>query len=334
MKIFALSKPTTNRHASFMHTNVSITLFLLTFLLTISINCINCTPSITTLPPKKKKNSISEKIVFIYDSIEIPASNSLLRTNLGGGKVGNSSRKRSVDVRHFEADWAFFFFFKSRTRWLHARAPAAIDQPRKLLPVQIFFPPFLPLVSSSHVQRSRPAFPIHHSSALREASSPLLPSPCWEEVDAAGIPNCGFVFPRRYLLFHAGVHRMNEEGKLEGWTDDDLPLSPLFLPFFLPFSSPFSSFLFYFPFLHPLLPRIPFEWARFVFHRSPMMNGYWNKVMPMLMLRNVSKLGEYDFLPLRRVNISFENTFVFTPWSIKCSRKSYYCFPIDTFRQV
>lgn len=107
-------------------------------------------------------------------------------------------------------------------------------------------------------------------------------------------------------------------------------ISP-FLPSFL-FSFFFFSFLFSFSSSPPSSHSIRMD--AFLFHRSPMMNGYWNKVMPMLMLRNVSKLGEYDFLPLRHVNISFENTFVFTPWSIKCSRKSYYCFPIDTFRQV
>lgn len=90
--------------------------------------------------------------------------------------------------------------------------------------------------------------PLLFSPSRSFLSSPLLFSKM-EEVDAAGIPNCGFVFPRRYLLFHAGVHRMNEEGKLEGWTDDDDDVGSPFSPLFLPFSS--SPFLL-FPFPSPL----------------------------------------------------------------------------------
>lgn len=182
----------------------------------------------------------------------------------------------------------------------------------QIAPRTNFFPT-LPS-SSSHVQRAHdPPFPFTCSTPpqpFEKLSFPLLP--ILEEVDAAGIPNCGFVFPRRYLLFHAGVHRMNEEGKLEGWTDDS-PFSPLLLPFFLSL----LLFLFYFPFPPLPSPRIPFECARSFSDRSPMMNGYWNKVMPVLMLRNVSKLGEYRFPP----SLFHSKTLLFSPWSIKCSRK-------------
>lgn len=130
---------------------------------------------------------------------------------------------------------------RSRTR-RHRSTP-------QIAPRTNFFPSFLELARTTLTTR------LSHSPVplTSKKLAPLLSM--LEQVDAAGIPNCGFVFPRRYLLFHAGVHGMNEEGKLEGWTDDDSPFSPLFLPFspppFLFFN--FSSLLFF------SSPSIPFE---------------------------------------------------------------------------
>lgn len=202
MKIFVFSKPTTNRHTSFMHTNVSITLFLLTFLLTISINCINCTPSITTLPPKKKKNSISEKIVSIYDSIEIPASNSLLRTNLGGGKVRNSSRKRSVDVRHFEADWAIFSFFLNREHddFTLAHPPPSIN-PANCSPYKFFSHPSFRSSRARTYNAHDPPFPFTCSTPQPFEKLPLLSSPLHAEKKSTR-PG----FQTADLFFHVAIY--------------------------------------------------------------------------------------------------------------------------------
>ena len=248
-----------------MHANISIILSLLT----ISINSINCTnlcnstESITTLSPPKKRIQPAKRIVSNNDSIEIPESRVTLE-NLGGGKVRKlfTGRISGWCPADFEADWAvFFFFFFSLIRehddFTLAHPPPSIN-PANCSPYKFFSHPSF---SSSHVQRAHdPPFPFTCSAPpqpfekLPLLSSPLLSSKM-EEVDAAGIPNCGFVFPRRYLLFHAGVHRMNEEGKLEGWTDDDddggSPFSPLFLPFssslflLFPFSSPLPCLAFH-----------------------------------------------------------------------------------------
>lgn len=298
-----------------MHANISIILSLLT----ISINSINCTnlcnstESITTLSPPKKRIQPAKRIVSNNDSIEIPESRVTLE-NLGGGKVRKlfTGRISGWCPADFEADWAvfLFFFFNSGTRWLHVRPPAAIDQPRKLLPVQIFFPPFV--LELARTTSSRPAFPIHllrSSSALREASSPLLFSPLLQD----GRSRRGRDSKLR-ICFSTSLFTFSRRRAQDEWGRKARRVNRRRRRRRLAFLTLISSFLFFsFPFISlsfsPPLPRIPFERARFSFpDRNSMMNGYWNKVMPMLMLRNVSKLGEYDLL---RRAIPFENTFVF-----------------------
>ena len=261
-----------------MHANISIILSLLT----ISINSINCTnlcnstESITTLSPPKKRIQPAKRIVSNNDSIEIPESRVTLE-NLGGGKVRKlfTGRISGWCPADFEADWAvfLFFFFNSGTRWLHVRPPAAIDQPRKLLPVQIFFPPFV--LELARTTSSRPAFPIHllrSSSALREASSPLLSSPPrWKKSTRPGFQTADLFFHVAIYFFTPACTGWMRKESSKGEPTTTTTTVRLSHPYF--FLS-LLLFSFYFPFLLPSLASHSIRTGAFLFPRSKF-NDEW-----------------------------------------------------------
>lgn len=185
-------------------------------------------------------------------------------------------------VTDFEADCAIFF--KWKTRWLHGRVPIAIDHPCKLLSYK-FFPFRFRLEATRSRTYTEPCSP-----------PPPFPSTCSALGKFFGarsrrgwIPKYGFVFPRRYLLFHGGVHRMNEEGKARRVVEPTTSL-PSSLSLFVGCSFLLSRF-----------SRIPSDC---VLPSKP--NDKWLLEIKLcaasaLMLRNAWKLGKFD---LRATDVS------------------------------
>lgn len=189
-----------------------------------------------------------------YDSIKILASNSLREAieklqneklkEKGNGRNSQLARKRSdTTVRHFEADWAVFLNRK------HDDFTLAFPPP-SITPANCFRTNFFPRsfrlsrTTSLHVQGLAPPFPF---TCSRQPSRKLLQK---ARSRRSRIPNYGFVFPRRYLLFHGSVHRMNEQGKPSKGKANDCLSHPYFslssfsiVLYFFSFS---SSFFFFF----------------------------------------------------------------------------------------
>lgn len=201
----------------------------------------------------------------------------------------------------------FFSLIREHDDFTFAHPPPSINS-ANCSPYKFFSHPSF---SSSHVQRAHdPPFPFTCSAPPQPFEKlPLLSSPLLQDGRSrrgrdSKLRICFstslFTFSRRRAQDEWGrkARRVNRRRRRRRFAFLTLISSFLF------FSFPFISLFFSPPSL-----RIPFERARFSFpDRNSMMNGYWNKVMPMLMLRNVSKLGEYDLL---RRAIPFENTFVF-----------------------
>lgn len=259
---------------------------------------------------RKRKNSTNEKIVRFH------------RNSCEQLEGQSDEFREGLEILHGRDRWMSgisrltgrFFLNRKHDDFTLAYPPPSIN-PANCSPYKFFpFPSFLPRARTYNAHDPPLPFTCPTHLAPSKKLAPLLSM--LEQVDAAGIPNCGFVFPRRYLLFHAGVHGVNEEGKLEGWTDDDSPFSPLFLSL-----SPLLL-LFFQLFFSPLLLLAEHSIRMLPFlRRSPMMNGYWNKVMPVLMLRNVSKLGKYDFL---RRYYSVREHFCFHRGRLNVRRKRIY----------
>ena len=152
---------------------------------------------------------------------------------------------------------------RSRSRRHRSHLPS--HRKGKLLSYEFFPPPssvpkFFPRLSratSSHVQGLVPPF-LFTCRPLFRPSGKLLREK--READARSrIPNYGFVFPRRYLLFHGGVHQMNEDGKpSKGEGNPRLPLLSFSFYTFCP------SLLLLLPLL--LLPFLSFFFLSFSPH--------------------------------------------------------------------